>query len=334
MVDFGWFKWVLAEDVIDISSMDKELIKGNDYEITMKSSGSANIFNVLIADADASLLDSSSLPLTLTEESVEKELDSLVEIDPLAVCKKIVNETCHQQLMTSLMLETLTAANRELVVHQQQPWLRYYGNGIAGSSVPMMMPPVALPVAMPMFVPVPASVNQPNAANSLVAPIGNRSTSTKYDENNARMGRPQKNDAYYGAQNVNSFNSPAYGVDSRQQQNREDGAHWGHSPDNASLGDRCEGFSGAGDMGGAYRNTGRGADRSSFEFGSQNQGGNFGSASNEDGNFMSPWLTADKRRRGRRGGRGSGSPGNRMTAWERAVAADRANRKMAAGDAD
>lgn len=55
-------------------------------------------------------------------EGVEKELHSLVVIDPLAVCKKMVNETCHQQLMTSLMLETLAAANRELVMHQQQHW--------------------------------------------------------------------------------------------------------------------------------------------------------------------------------------------------------------------
>lgn len=62
---------------------------------------------------------------------------------------------------------------------------------------------------------------------------------------------------------------------------REDGANWGHSPDNASLGDRCEGYSGAGDMGGAYHNTGGDADRGSFRFGSQNQGSNFGSASNE-----------------------------------------------------
>lgn len=86
--------------------------------------------------------------------------------------------------------------------------------------MPMMMPPVALPVAMPMSVPVPASVNQPNAANSLVAPIGNRSASTEYDENNARMSRPQQNGACYGAQNMNSSSSSAYGVDSWQQQNR------------------------------------------------------------------------------------------------------------------
>ncbi|VDM49418.1 unnamed protein product [Toxocara canis] len=112
IVIFLWMYWLL---------IFIELIKGNDYEIAMKSSGSANIFNVLIADADASLFDSSSLPLTLTGESVEKELDSLAETDPLAVCKKIVNETCHQQLMTSLMLETLTEAKREFVMQQQQP---------------------------------------------------------------------------------------------------------------------------------------------------------------------------------------------------------------------
>ncbi|KHN81528.1 hypothetical protein Tcan_17270 [Toxocara canis] len=62
-------------------------------------------------------------------EGVEKELHSLVEIDPLAVCKKMVNETCHQQLMTSLMLETLAAANRELVMHQQQHWFGSQNQG-------------------------------------------------------------------------------------------------------------------------------------------------------------------------------------------------------------
>uniref|UniRef100_A0A0M3I5R1 Tudor domain-containing protein n=1 Tax=Ascaris lumbricoides TaxID=6252 RepID=A0A0M3I5R1_ASCLU len=301
LVDFGWFKWVLANDVIDISSMDKanplldlpvalihcrednasplrakELVKGNDYMITVKSGGAAKIFNVLIDDVNALSVERS---LSLDEEGVKKELEGSADADPLAVCKKIVNETCHQQLMNSLVMESLTVARRELAMQQQQTfWPPYYGNSAATGAMPVMMPPVALPLAMPIFLPMPSGLNAPGANNAVSSP-DNASNGNALN-GNSQWDAQRENSHFGSRQNTTTFNSSFNG--SSWQQNRNQNANRGHSRDNTFSSDRRRFFV-DGD-GGGRRGRGGNSERNSFGFGNRKQRTTFDNDTNEGGN--------------------------------------------------
>uniref|UniRef100_A0A915B6Q6 Tudor domain-containing protein n=6 Tax=Parascaris univalens TaxID=6257 RepID=A0A915B6Q6_PARUN len=340
LVDFGWFKWVLAKDVIDISSMDKtnplrdlpvalihcrednssplraeELVKGNDYMMTVKSSGAAKIFSVLIDNINALSVERSPFPLD--EEDAKKELEGSADGDPLDVCRKIVNETCHQQLMNSLVMESLTVARRELAMQQQQTfWSPFYGNSAATAAMPVMMPPVALPLAMPIFLPMPSGLNV-SGVNNVVSSPDSASDGNALN-GNSQWGTQRESSHFVSHQNTATFSSPFNG--SSWQENRDQSTNRRHLRDYTFPSDRRR-FFGDGDGGGRHGRSGNN-ERSSFAFGNANSD-------------VPLWATLGKRRGGRRGeGRDIASPVNRMTAWERAVAEDRANRKLAAGDAD
>uniref|UniRef100_A0A1I8EN23 Tudor domain-containing protein n=2 Tax=Wuchereria bancrofti TaxID=6293 RepID=A0A1I8EN23_WUCBA len=148
LVDFGWFKWVLAKDVIDISAMDKSnpirnlpvamihcqedvtsvlhaknLSKGADCYMRVKGS---LIQDVYLVD----LLETGSTVNDLLTGVVN---GGMGDIDGISSSKNLANETYGRQLMTSMMLGT-----------------PFY-------SPPMF--PMIMPVALPVMVPVPV----PNA---------------------------------------------------------------------------------------------------------------------------------------------------------------------------
>lgn len=47
------------------------------------------------------------------------------ETEIISSCKKLVNETCQRQLMSSLMMDTLNIASRELAQQPQTVWYNF-----------------------------------------------------------------------------------------------------------------------------------------------------------------------------------------------------------------
>nr|CDP93597.1 Bm9335, isoform d [Brugia malayi] len=157
LVDFGWFKWVLAKDVIDISAMDKSnpirnlpvamihcqedvtsvlhaknLSKGADCYMRVKESLSQDVYLVDLLETGSTFND--------------LLIGGVGDIDGISSSKNLANETYGQQFMTSMMLGTLNTANRDLT-QSRHIWPFY-----CSPAFPMIMP-VALPVMVPVPVP-------------------------------------------------------------------------------------------------------------------------------------------------------------------------------------
>uniref|UniRef100_A0A1I7VAW5 Reverse transcriptase Ty1/copia-type domain-containing protein n=1 Tax=Loa loa TaxID=7209 RepID=A0A1I7VAW5_LOALO len=175
LVDFGWFKWVLANDVIDISTMDmsnpirklqvamihcqedvtsalhaKDLSKGENCYMKVKGSLIQDVYLVDLLKAHSTMND---LLTGSMEETGEVS------------ASKLINETCERQLMASMMLGTLNTANRDLA-QSQHIW-------------PHCCPPqfsMMMPVALPMIpVPVP-NTNLPAVGNEQIPRLQNLQT--------------------------------------------------------------------------------------------------------------------------------------------------------------
>ncbi|EFO20362.2 hypothetical protein LOAG_08129 [Loa loa] len=170
LVDFGWFKWVLANDVLDISTMDKsdpvrnlpvamihcredttstyhanDLIKGADCEIIIKGNASRDVYTV---DLLRPPFMSSRFDGTAEINGRETMVDNMRETEMVSSCKKLVTETCQQQLMTSMMMETLSIAGRELAQQPRALWPSFYPT-VFPMAMPMMMA-VMFPVMWPV----------------------------------------------------------------------------------------------------------------------------------------------------------------------------------------
>ncbi|CAG9539527.1 unnamed protein product [Cercopithifilaria johnstoni] len=176
LVDFGWFKWVLASDVLDISSMEisnpvrnlpaamihcredktsmlhaKDLIKGTNCEMTIKGNALRDVYTVDLVEP---LFMPNRIDGTSNEQPIngrEATIGNMQEAEVISSCKKLVTETCQRQLMTSMMMETLSIASRELAQQPQNFWPAVYR-----PTFPMAMPvmmPMAFPVMFPMTMP-------------------------------------------------------------------------------------------------------------------------------------------------------------------------------------
>uniref|UniRef100_A0A914RE58 Tudor domain-containing protein n=1 Tax=Parascaris equorum TaxID=6256 RepID=A0A914RE58_PAREQ len=269
LVDFGWFKWVLAKDVIDISSMDKtnplrdlpvalihcrednssplraeELVKGNDYMMTVKSSGAAKIFSVLIDNINALSVERSPFPLD--EEDAKKELEGSADGDPL-----------------------------DVYYDCRSP---FYGNSAATAAMPVMMPPVALPLAMPIFLPMPSGLNV-SGVNNVVSSPDSASDGNALN-GNSQWGTQRESSHFVSHQNTATFSSPFNG--SSWQENRDQSTNRRHLRDYTFPSDRRR-FFGDGDGGGRHGRSGNN-ERSSFAFGNGKQLSTFDNDTNENGN--------------------------------------------------
>ncbi|KAM3724451.1 Aspartyl/glutamyl-tRNA(Asn/Gln) amidotransferase subunit [Dirofilaria immitis] len=162
LVDFGWFKWVLANDVIDISAMDKSnpirnlpvamihcqedltnvlhaqnLSKGTNCHMTVKGSVVQDVYLVDILETDGIMSN------WLTNVVDEKNL-----MNNISSCKSLVCELCQQKLMASMMLGRSNTANHDLTAQPQHIW--------PFCCRPPFPVPV-MPVTLPMMIPVPVA---------------------------------------------------------------------------------------------------------------------------------------------------------------------------------
>ncbi|KAM3724452.1 Aspartyl/glutamyl-tRNA(Asn/Gln) amidotransferase subunit [Dirofilaria immitis] len=164
LVDFGWFKWVLANDVIDISAMDKSnpirnlpvamihcqedltnvlhaqnLSKGTNCHMTVKGSVVQDVYLVDILETDGIM----SNWLTNVVDGYQKNL-----MNNISSCKSLVCELCQQKLMASMMLGRSNTANHDLTAQPQHIW--------PFCCRPPFPVPV-MPVTLPMMIPVPVA---------------------------------------------------------------------------------------------------------------------------------------------------------------------------------
>ncbi|KAM3724309.1 Aspartyl/glutamyl-tRNA(Asn/Gln) amidotransferase subunit [Dirofilaria immitis] len=162
LVDFGWFKWVLANDVIDISAMDKSnpirnlpvamihcqedltnvlhaqnLSKGTNCHMTVKGSVVQDVYLVDILETDGIMSN------WMTNVVDEKNL-----MNNISSCKSLVCELCQQKLMASMMLGRSNTANHDLTAQPQHIW--------PFCCRPPFPVPV-MPVTLPMMIPVPVA---------------------------------------------------------------------------------------------------------------------------------------------------------------------------------
>ncbi|KAM3726923.1 Lactadherin [Dirofilaria immitis] len=203
LVDFGWFKWVLANDIVDISTMDKynpvrhlpvamihcredtsstlhakNLTKGADCEIIIKEHALRDVYTV-------DLVESSLIPNRIDNIIKEQSVNGR-EAEMISSCKKLITETCQRQLMTSMMMETLNIANRELTQHPRTFWPTFCPPAFP-MAMPMMMP-MAFPVMFPL--PVPNTIQGTGNGDSVAARPENTATnsceSVNFSNNNSR----------------------------------------------------------------------------------------------------------------------------------------------------
>lgn len=178
LVDYGWFKWVLTNDVVDISTMDKsdpirnlpvamihcredttspvhakDLFKGADCEIIIK--GNAMNTDMYTVDLVGPFFTSNRTGGTSSEQRPINARgtvpDNERETEMVSSCRKLVTENCQRQLMTPMMMEALNIVRRGLAQQPQNFWSNLYSNPFS-MAMPMMMP-VIFPVMLPMSVP-------------------------------------------------------------------------------------------------------------------------------------------------------------------------------------
>ncbi|VDK60914.1 unnamed protein product [Onchocerca ochengi] len=181
LVDFGWFKWYNPVRYLPVAMIHcredasstlhaENLNKGDDCEVIIKEHALQDVFMV---DLVESSFTSNQIDSTVKEQSVNGR-----EAEMISSCKKLITETCQRQLMTSMMMEKLNIANRELAQHPQTFWPTFYPPAFP-MPMPMMMP-VAVPVVFP--VPVP-NTNLQGAGDSTAARSGNTMTNNFEDVN-------------------------------------------------------------------------------------------------------------------------------------------------------
>uniref|UniRef100_A0A915PZQ8 Tudor domain-containing protein n=1 Tax=Setaria digitata TaxID=48799 RepID=A0A915PZQ8_9BILA len=191
LVDFGWFKWVLATDVIDISAMSKshpirnlpvamihcredplstlhakDLNKGTNCEVIIKGHSARDIYTVDLVELP--VMSKSQVDGRVIEPGLngQESASNALENEMISSCKKLVAETCQRQLMTSMMMETLSIASRELAQQPRNFWPGFCPSTFA-LPMPMMMP---LPIPVMLPVPIPSGNHQGSGDNTAVRP--------------------------------------------------------------------------------------------------------------------------------------------------------------------
>ncbi|CAG9534074.1 unnamed protein product [Cercopithifilaria johnstoni] len=157
LVDFGWFKWVLAKDVIDISAMDKSNPIRNlpvamihcqeDVTSVLHAKDLSKGANCYMRVNEYPIQDVYLVDLLETGRTMNDMLTgSMGETEGTSSSNKSSSETC--ELIASMMLGTLNNANHDVAAQTQHTW-------------PICPPPFSMivPVALPMMVSVPV----PNA---------------------------------------------------------------------------------------------------------------------------------------------------------------------------
>uniref|UniRef100_A0A915PGI9 Tudor domain-containing protein n=1 Tax=Setaria digitata TaxID=48799 RepID=A0A915PGI9_9BILA len=187
LVDFGWFRWVLANDVIDISTMyksdpirnlpvamihcqedatsvlhAKNLSKGANCYMRVKGCPAQDVYLVDLLESEDAMKDQ----IVGAVDSHCKFLSNMGGNGVLSLSKKLANETCQQQLMASMVLGTSSVADRNQAIQSQHVWPVYYPSPF---SLPMMMP-IALPMMMPMPIP---DTNLPSFGHDHILKIQN-----------------------------------------------------------------------------------------------------------------------------------------------------------------
>ncbi|VDD89707.1 unnamed protein product [Enterobius vermicularis] len=175
LVDFGWFKWVVANDVYDISILDevdpvrnlpvalihcreveegslhaKDLTKGRECRMVIKERDSKNICSVSLYDvSEKPVLAGNSFSLhndeIVARDEEEKLPSNVADLTDISSCRKLINDVCVQQLKVSLMMETLSTCP----TNYNQSWA---GPGLYPSTpvLPTFMPVVPMPLIMPL----------------------------------------------------------------------------------------------------------------------------------------------------------------------------------------
>uniref|UniRef100_A0A0R3RP92 Tudor domain-containing protein n=1 Tax=Elaeophora elaphi TaxID=1147741 RepID=A0A0R3RP92_9BILA len=179
LVDFGWFKWVLAHDVIDISTMDKsnpirslpvamihcqedvtsvlhikDMWKGANCYMKVKGCLRQDLYLVdLLKAGRTDFLTGAFAVHPIWEQTF---IGSTGETEGTSSNNKSPSETCERQLMASMMSGALNTANRDLAAQIQHTWPLYCPSPFS------MMMPIALPMMMPLSIPNP---NLPSPEN-------------------------------------------------------------------------------------------------------------------------------------------------------------------------
>ncbi|VDK72813.1 unnamed protein product [Litomosoides sigmodontis] len=196
LVDFGWFKWVLANDVIDISTMDKsnpirnlpvamihcqEDITGvlHSKEILRIIQGLQDLWkgaNCCMKVKGCTIQDVYLVDLL--------EADIIGETKGTSSTNNSPSETCQRQLMTSAVLGTLKSRKHRLTAQTQHIWSLFCPSPFS----------MTMPIALPMMMSLPAL-----SANLASTGYGQHSQ-TKNIEN---TGGPQNNAKSPGSNSKN-----------------------------------------------------------------------------------------------------------------------------------
>ncbi|VBB28395.1 unnamed protein product [Acanthocheilonema viteae] len=191
LVDLGWFKWVLANDVIDISAMNKSNPIRNlpvamihcqeDVTTVLHAKDLSRGTNCYIRVKRCPIQDVCLVDLLKAGRTIDDMTGSMGEMEGTSSSGKPPSETHERQLMASMMLETLNTENHYLATQTQ------HTRSLCCLPPFSMIMPVVLPMMMSMPVPntaLPSTGYEqtPKLQNSQTRNIGN----TRIPQNSAK----------------------------------------------------------------------------------------------------------------------------------------------------